>query len=161
MASFPTTIPSFSNPSSTDYLSSPAHADQHGDANDEIVALATKVGVGSSAVVTSHDYKLTPRILADTDGATITFDLSKRGIHTVTLGGNRILAVSNETVGQTFIIRLLQDGTGSRTVTWFSTIKWAGGSAPTLTTTASKADTFGFIVTSSGNYDGYILGMNI
>lgn len=97
----------------------------------------------------------------DTDGATITFDLDEANIHTVTLGGNRTLAISNEDAGQAFVIRLAQDGTGSRTVTWFSTIKWAGGSAPTLTTTASKADVFGFICTSSGNYDGYVIGQNI
>ena len=98
---------------------------------------------------------------SDTDGATVTFDLAASNIHTVTLGGNRVLALSNASVGQVFIIRLLQDGSGSRTVTWFSTISWAGGSAPTLTTTASKADTFGFICTSSGNYDGYIIGQNV
>lgn len=100
-------------------------------------------------------------ITADSDGATITFDLNVTNIHAVTLGGNRTLALSNAAAGQVFIIRLLQDGTGSRTVTWFSTIKWAGGSAPTLTTTASKADAFGFICTSSGNYDGFVVGQNI
>lgn len=100
-------------------------------------------------------------IAAASDGATVTFDLSVANIHTVTLGGNRTLALSNATTGQCFVLRLLQDGTGSRTVTWFTTIKWAGGSAPTLTTTASKADTFGFICTSSNNYDGYVIGQNI
>jgi hypothetical protein len=160
-ANFPAATPAFTNPSGTDYLNSPAHATLHSSVNDEVVAIAAKVGMTSSTVTTSHDYKLTPRIITDTDGATVTFDLSLRGIHTVTLGGNRTLAISNATVGQTFILRLSQDATGSRTVTWFSTIKWAGGSAPTLTTTASKADTFGFIVTSAGNYDGYIIGLNV
>lgn len=100
-------------------------------------------------------------ITADSDGATITFDLSVSNIHSVTLGGNRTLALSNAKVGQCFMLRLLQDGTGSRTVTWFTTIKWAGGSAPTLTTTASKADMLGFVVTSAGNYDGFVVGANI
>lgn len=161
MASFPTSVPSFTNPSGTDYLNSPAHATQHSSANDEIVALATKVGANSSATSTSHDYKLTPRVITDTDGATVTFDLSLRGIHTVVLGGNRTLALTGETVGQTFVIRLVQDGAGSRTVTWFSTIKWPDAVTPTLTTTLNKADTFGFIVTSAGNYDGYTIGQNL
>lgn len=100
-------------------------------------------------------------ITAATDDTTVTFDLSLGNIHTVTLGGNRTLALSNATTGQCFIIRLLQDGTGSRTVTWFSTIKWPDGTTPTLTTTASKADTFGFICTGSGTYDGFIVGQNI
>ena len=79
----------------------------------------------------------------------------------MTLGGNRTLAISNETAGQCFIIKLIQDGTGSRTVTWFSTIKWAGGTAPTLTTTADKADTFGFLCTGTDTYDGFVIGQNI
>src|SRR3990167_4090176 len=97
----------------------------------------------------------------DTDAATITFNLATTNRHRVTLGGNRTLALSNGTVGQTFLIRLLQDGTGTRTVTWFSTILWAGGSAPTLTTTINKADSFLFICTSAGNYDGHVIPQNI
>jgi hypothetical protein len=100
-------------------------------------------------------------LTADSDGATITFNLATSNIHTVTLGGNRTLALSNASIGQCFMLRLLQDATGTRTVTWFSTIKWAGGAAPTLTTTASKADMIGFVCTSSGNYDGFVVGQNI
>lgn len=100
-------------------------------------------------------------ITSDSDGATVTFNLATSNIHKVTLGGNRTMALSNEHVGQCFILRLLQDGTGSRTVTWFTTIKWAGGVAPTLTTTASKADVLGFIVTGAGTYDGFVVGANL
>jgi len=120
------------------------------------------LGASSLASLAQVAYKATkPTLTADSDGATITFDMNASNIHTVTLGGNRTLAVSNVGVGQFFTLRLLQDGTGSRTVTWFATIKWAGGSAPTLTTTASKADNFGFVCTSAGNYDGYTVGANI
>lgn len=99
-------------------------------------------------------------VTADTDGATITFDLSNN-VHTVTLGGNRILALTNAVAGQFFYIRLLQDGTGSRTVTWFSTITWAGATAPTLTTTASRADLFAFFAKTATTFDGFIVGANI
>ena len=102
-----------------------------------------------------------PALKSNTDGSTVTFDLNEANVHTVTLGGNRTFAISNETAGQKFIIRILQDGTGSRTVTWFSTIKWAGGSAPTLTTTAGKADVVGFLVTGTDTYDGFVVGQNI
>jgi hypothetical protein len=116
-------------------------------------------GKGTGAVhVTTGQYG---DLTADSDGATITFNLATSNIHTVTLGGNRTLALSNTHVGQCFMLRLLQDGTGSRTVTFFTTIKWAGGTAPTLTTTASKADMFGFVVTSAGNYDGFVVGANL
>jgi hypothetical protein len=96
-----------------------------------------------------------------TDSATINIDLSLGTYFTVTLGGNRTFTISNATVGQRFSIRILQDGTGGRTVTWFSTIKWANGLVPTLITTAAKADWFGFIVTSAANYDGVIIGQNL
>lgn len=98
--------------------------------------------------------------VTDTDGSTVTFNLASGNKHRVTLGGNRTLALSNVQNGHAFIITLIQDGTGSRTVTWFSTILWSDGSAPTLTTTASKADTFGFLQTSSGNYYGFVVGQN-
>ena len=97
---------------------------------------------------------------ADTDGATITFDLSVSNKHTVTLGGNRTLALANDFDGQTFTIELTQDGTGSRTVTWWSGIRWPGGSAPTLTTTINKTDIFAFERKSSGVYFGYTVGLN-
>jgi hypothetical protein len=48
MANYPTSLPSFSNPSASDYLNSPAHATQHSSNNDETVAIATKIGTGSS-----------------------------------------------------------------------------------------------------------------
>jgi len=104
---------------------------------------------------------LVPNLVAESDGATITFDLNDGNTQGVTLGDNRTLAISNEVAGQKFMLRLLQDGTGGRTVTWFSTIKWAGGSAPTLTTTASKADVFGFLCTAADTYDGFVVGQNI
>jgi len=97
----------------------------------------------------------------ESDGSTVTFDLDEADTHTVTLGDNRILALSNADVGQRFVIRLVQDGTGSRTVTWFSTIKWPGNLVPTLTTTGGKTDVFGFICTAANTYDGFVIGYNL
>ena len=96
-----------------------------------------------------------------TDEATITFDLDLSNTHRVTMTDDRTLALSNPDGAQRFSIRLTQDGTGSRLATWFATIKWAGGSAPTLTTTAAKSDLFEFIRTGTDTYDGFILGQNI
>lgn len=109
-----------------------------------------KINAGSYPVYTS-----------DTDGVTVTFDLSVSNTHTVTLGGNRTLALSNVSTGQCFMINLKQDATGSRTVTWFLGISWPGGTVPILTTTASKTDTFGFQCTGTGAYLGYIIGQNL
>ena len=40
----------------------------------------------------------------------------------------------------TRLLRLIQDGAGSHTVTWPATVKWPGGTAPTLTTAAGGVD---------------------
>lgn len=95
-------------------------------------------------------------------GGTATLNLATSNRHFITMpAGNITIALSNASVGQVFIIRILQDSGGSRTVTWFSGITWATAAAPTLTTTASRADMFGFIVRAAGTYDGFIVGQNI
>jgi len=58
MINFPSSIDALTNPASTDPVSNPSHATQHANANDAIEALEAKVGANSSAVTTSHDYKL-------------------------------------------------------------------------------------------------------
>lgn len=93
---------------------------------------------------------------------TATLDLALGNQHRITMpAGNITIALSNDTNAQIFTVSILQDGTGSRTVTWFSTIRWATGTVPTLTTTANKRDQFIFIRTGSGTYDGFIVGQNI
>jgi hypothetical protein len=116
----------------------------------------------TSSVQTQIDGKQKKETITnDTDGSTITFDLSASSIHFVTLGGNRTFALSNPTTGQRFMVRPLQDSSGSRTITWWSGISWAGGTPPTPTATADKADLFGFLCTGTNTYDGFIMGQNI
>ena len=55
---YPASLDNFVNPSGTATLASPDHAGQHSDSNDAIEALQAKVGVDSSAVVTSLDYRV-------------------------------------------------------------------------------------------------------
>jgi hypothetical protein len=94
--------------------------------------------------------------------ATQNINAASTKIHQITMpAGNITITVSNEQVGQMFMIEIIQDSVGSRTVTWFSTIKWADGTTPTLTTTASKKDSFIFRVTGTDTYDGYVVGQNI
>lgn len=94
------------------------------------------------------------------DGPTVTFDLAAHAAWKVTLGGNRTLALSNPTASSPFTIVLQQDGTGSRTVTWWSGVVWSAGTAPTLTTTASKYDVFTFLTVSPGVFLGFVAGQN-
>ena len=80
-----------------------------------------------------------------TDGTTITWDVSTAPVAKVTLGGNRTLsAPTNGATGQFVSLLVIQDGTGSRTLTWNSAYEFASDTAPTLTTTASLGDLFTF-----------------
>lgn len=85
-----------------------------------------------------------------TDAATIDIDLSLGNQFQVTLGGNRTLgAPTNVVAGQSGVIRVVQDGTGSRTLAYNSIFKFPGGTAPTLTTAASSVDLLAYHVESS------------
>jgi hypothetical protein len=89
-------------------------------------------------------------VSALTDGATITPDFAAANNFSVTLGGNRTLAnPTNLTAGQSGVIKISQDGTGSRTLAYGSYFKFPQGTAPTLTTTASAVDILAYYVESS------------
>ena len=80
-----------------------------------------------------------------TDGATINWDASTQDVCKVTLAGNRTMAApTNNTTGQFISILVIQDGTGSRTLTWNAVFEFASDTAPTLTTTANLGDVFVF-----------------
>ena len=80
-----------------------------------------------------------------TDGATVNWDASTQDVCKLTLGGNRTMAApTNNTTGQFISILVIQDGTGSRTLTWNAVFEFASDTAPTLTTTASLGDVFVF-----------------
>ena len=80
-----------------------------------------------------------------TDGSSITWDASTQDVAKVTLAGNRTLgSASNGTTGQFISLLIIQDGTGSRTLTWNAAYEFASDTAPTLTTTASLGDVFVF-----------------
>jgi hypothetical protein len=91
-------------------------------------------------------------------GASKNFDLNDSASFSHTLATNTTLSVSNGGAGSRFTIALVQDATGSRTVTWWSNIKWPGGLEPTLTETGTKTDVFGFVEYSAGNYYGFVVG---
>lgn len=79
--------------------------------------------------------------VALTDAATITIDGSTFINANVTLGGNRILGTwANAKQGQSGYIRVIQDGTGSRTLAYHSDYRFASNTAITLTTTPNAQD---------------------
>ena len=100
--------------------------------------------------------RLTKAAVADvvslTDATSITVDLDSGQNFDVVLGGNRTLVnPTNVQKGQTGSFFIRQDGTGSRTLAYGGNYKFVGGTAPTLTTTASAVDRIDYIVFSSSS----------
>jgi len=82
-----------------------------------------------------------------TDGSTVAWDVIASPVAKVTLAGNRTLAAPSGTspaAGQFVALTVIQDGTGSRTLTWNAVYEFKDDTAPTLTTTAAKGDLFVF-----------------
>lgn len=94
-----------------------------------------------------------------TDGSTITWDVSAGVNAQVTLAGTgRTLSITNPTAGHYYTIRIIQDGTGSRTISsWPTNTKWPGGIGPTLSTAASKYDIVTFYYDGTNYYATYQL----
>lgn len=137
--------------------------------NDSVVIGTTSVVLGATAsTIAGVILKSDVQVIATSTGAsgTITFDMSTGNIQNFTFSGSSAsdsvtFALSNVAIGQVFIINITQNSGGSGTVSWFSTIRWTGGGVPTLTTTANKRDTLGFICTGSGTFDAYVVGQDI
>ena len=55
-STYPTSLDSFTNPTSSDTLASPAHATQHADINDAMEAVQTKLAIGNTVIGTYTDY---------------------------------------------------------------------------------------------------------
>ena len=82
-------------------------------------------------------------------GAADTIDWTAGNKQKSTLTGNCTFTFSPEPSGPSNLtLKLKQDDTGSRTVTWPGDVKWAGGAAPTLSTGANDVDIISFY------YDG-------
>lgn len=119
-----------------------------------------RLGVGAAADANSKlkiagDY-WSPTNDKGSSGTSITINWRDGNTQLLTLTGNCTLTLSNPQDGGRYLIVLEQDGTGSRTVTWPSAVKWPAGAAPTLSTTAGKCDIVTLVwvagIGASGNY---------
>lgn len=112
-----------------------------------VTSWATPVKLGAAQSFTKAQ-RGTP--VALTDAASVAVDLSLGNNFSLTLAGNRTLAApTNVTAGQSGVIIVTQDGTGSRTLAYNSVFKFAAATAPTLTTTASAVDVLAYYVESA------------
>jgi len=83
--------------------------------------------------------------VALTDATTITWNAATQPVAKVTLGASRTMGLpANPVSGQFISLLIIQDGTGSRTITWNAAYEFAADTAPTLTATANLGDLFTF-----------------
>lgn len=96
-----------------------------------------------------------------TDAATTAWDMSLGFNAKWTLGGNRTLGTpTNPIAGVWYTLRVIQDATGSRTVTWPASFNWGTTGAPTLTATTLKHDVISLYCTNAGTpaFDAFLGG---
>jgi hypothetical protein len=117
------------------------------------ITYAPKISPTFTGTITI-DANIASQIL--TDGATINWDVSLGSVATVTLGGNRIIAAPTNLKIGSYILHIIQDGSGNRTVTWNSVFKWPAGVAPVLTTTGNRRDLFSFVCDGTNLYGSYL-----
>lgn len=82
-------------------------------------------------------------------------------ISILTLTANATPVFPTAIAGHGFEVITIQDATGSRLVTWPAAVKWAGGTAPTLSTAAGKKDVFAFECFDGTTWVGRTIGLDV
>ena len=108
------------------------------------------------------------------EDATVTLDLKKGNFHNISLGQNVTkFEFINAKRGQRFILRITQHASSAKTVAWTdvdyttggaaATVRWAGNVVPTMSTSTSHTDVYGFLCTNNAgsNFDGFIIGQDL
>jgi hypothetical protein len=100
-------------------------------------------------------------VAASGSGTVAIPDVTTATMSSVTLTGTPTFTFPAAAAGKSFSMELIQDASGSRTVTW-PTVKWAGGGTPpTLTATVAKRDVFTFACFDGTNWDAFVAGQNL
>jgi hypothetical protein len=116
----------------------------------------------SPTIITSTLTGYTETVVAiGTVGASHTFVISTGTVQTATLTASTpcTFTMPTATAGTSFILRLTQAATGMTTAT-FTGVKFAGGTAPTITATASAVDLLSFIAVGSTWYGSAIQNLS-
>lgn len=115
----------------------------------DVLGKYDKTGGPITGTVTIQDQSIGTVGNQGVRNGTITLDFASANNFEFVLDGTSTLgAPTNASGGQCGAITIRQDSTGSRTMAYNSVFNFAGGTAPTLTTTASGVDVISFYVSS-------------
>ena len=108
-------------------------------------------------LIITDEIRETP-VVANTSTA-YTVTITSGTLFNLTLTGNCTFTFPTATAGRQFTLLLKQDGTGSRTITWPSSVRWPASVTPTITSTIAKTDVISFV--ADGTYWlGFVGGQN-
>ncbi len=102
---------------------------------------------------------LNPDIITLTDAATIVWDASGSSLFKVTLnvaGPSRNMGTPTNLKKGTYILEVIQDASGNRSITWPSAFKWPAGVAPVLSTGNGDKDIFSFYCDGTNMIGSYL-----
>lgn len=117
-------------------------------------AIKSAGGIGIAKNVVAGGQVLSALNAIGVSGTTETISWNNSNVQTITLDNNCTFTYSNGIAGGAYTIICAQDATGSRLITWPADVLWPGGTAPTLTTTASAIDIFTFIFDGTNYFGG-------
>jgi hypothetical protein len=128
---------------------------------NQSLVVSKNLTVSSNSVFSGTINSAGANILSQTltDDATITWNTALGQIATVTLAGNRTMAAPTNLKVGTYILRVYQDATGSRSLTWNGVFKWTAAVAPVLSTTANALDIITLFSDGTNLYGSYLPDM--
>lgn len=93
-------------------------------------------------------------------GSAKTIDWTSGLDQKITLTANTTLTFTAPKGPCDLFLKVIQDGTGSRTITWPAAVKWAGGTAVDLTDTAAATDIVKLHFDGTNYYGSSILNVS-
>jgi hypothetical protein len=114
----------------------------------------------TAGIIISKDAVFAAEYDNGNSGTAITINWGNGNKQKVTLTANCTFTFTAPSGTCNLILRLIQDATGGRTVTWPAIVKWVNGTAPTLSTAANAVDIVSFYYNGTNYYGTYSLNFS-
>ena len=154
-------------------LQSPAHSAYSGNVTLTLPSTTGTIIGGDAENVVKIDGAVSEKAAtnATISSTTAALDVRDGSVFQLTLASNiSTFNWSNHAASghvSSFVMKVIQDGSGSRTIAWPDgtnsvTVRWPGDTAPTLSSGAADVDVFVFFTHDGGtNYYGFTAGLDM